>query len=178
MRFTRAVAKSFLQLWHVGRISHTSMQENGHLPVAPSAIAAEGTLFTYDGMANFEKPRALETDEIAGIVESFSTGAKNALEAGFDGIEVHGANGYLLDQFLEDSTNQRTDAYGGSIENRARLLLDVGRGGRGSLRREQGRRAALARGHVQHDERLESGANLRLRRRKTRQRSVSLICTS
>lgn len=117
--------KIFLQLWHVGRISHTAMQEGGGLPVAPSAIAAEGTLFTYDGMANFETPRALEIDEIAGIVESFRTGAKNAFEAGFDGIEVHGANGYLLDQFLEDGTNHRTDAYGGSIENRARLLLEV-----------------------------------------------------
>lgn len=117
--------KIFLQLWHVGRISHTSMQEGGQLPVAPSAIAAEGTLFTYDGMANFEKPRALETDEIAGIIASFRTGAENAVAAGFDGIEVHGANGYLLDQFLEDSTNHRTDAYGGSIENRARLLLEV-----------------------------------------------------
>jgi N-ethylmaleimide reductase len=120
-----AGGKIFLQLWHVGRISHPSMQEAGALPVAPSAIPAEGELFTYEGMKKFVAPRALETSEIAGIVEYFRKGAENALAANFDGVEVHGANGYLLDQFLEDGTNRRTDEYGGAFENRARLLLEV-----------------------------------------------------
>jgi N-ethylmaleimide reductase len=128
-RVTKAVheagGKIFLQLWHVGRISHPLMQENGQLPVAPSAIAPEGELFTSQGMKKFVAPRALETAEIAGIVEYFRTGAQNALAAGFDGVEIHGANGYLIDQFLEDSTNKRTDEYGGSVANRARLLLEV-----------------------------------------------------
>lgn len=115
----------FLQLWHVGRISHPSMQLGGRLPVAPSAFAAEGELFTYTGMQQFATPRALEADEIPSIVEGFQQGAVNAREAGFDGVEVHGANGYLLDQFLEDGTNKRTDEYGGSTGNRARLLLEV-----------------------------------------------------
>jgi N-ethylmaleimide reductase len=117
--------KIFLQLWHVGRISHPSMQENGESPVAPSPIKAKGELFTYDGMKEFVAPRALETSEIPGIVEYFRQGAENAKRVGFDGVEIHGANGYLLDQFLEDGTNQRTDEYGGSIENRVRLLLEV-----------------------------------------------------
>lgn len=120
-----AGGRIFLQLWHVGRISHTSMQENGELPIAPSAVAAEGDVFTYEGMKKMEAPRALETNEIAGIVEYFRQGAKNAKIAGFDGVEIHGANGYLLDQFLEDSTNKRDDQYGGTVENRARLLLEV-----------------------------------------------------
>lgn len=115
----------FLQLWHVGRISHPSMQRGGELPVGPSAIAAEGELFTYTGMHKFIAPRALETAELPGIVEGYRQGALNAKEAGFDGVEIHGANGYLLDQFLEDNTNQRTDEYGGTVENRARLLLEV-----------------------------------------------------
>jgi N-ethylmaleimide reductase len=115
----------FLQLWHVGRISHPDLQPDGALPVAPSAIAPRGEAATYEGMKPFVTPRALETSEIPGIVEQYRQGAKNALEAGFDGVEIHGANGYLLDQFLRDGTNQRTDEYGGSIENRARLLLEV-----------------------------------------------------
>lgn len=115
----------FLQLWHVGRISHPTLQPDGALPVAPSAIAAEGKVFTAEGPQAFVEPRALETAEIPGIVEQFKLGAENALAAGFDGVEIHGANGYLLDQFLEDGTNQRTDEYGGSIENRARLMLEV-----------------------------------------------------
>jgi len=116
----------FLQLWHVGRISHPSLQPNGVLPVAPSAIApAEGTASTYEGPQPYVTPRALEIDELPGIVEQYRQGAANALAAGFDGVEIHGANGYLLDQFLRDGTNKRTDAYGGSIENRARLLLEV-----------------------------------------------------
>lgn len=115
----------FLQLWHVGRISHPSMQENDQLPIAPSAIAPPGQLFTYDGMKDFVQPRALETSEIKNVVEYFRLGAENAKNVGFDGVEIHGANGYLIDQFLEDSTNHRTDQYGGSIENRARLLLEI-----------------------------------------------------
>lgn len=115
----------FLQLWHVGRISHPSLQLNGMLPVAPSAIRPEGEAITHDGRKPFVTPRALEIREIPGIVAQFREGAKNALAAGFDGVEIHAANGYLLDQFLRDSTNRRTDAYGGSVENRVRLLLEV-----------------------------------------------------
>jgi N-ethylmaleimide reductase len=119
--------KIFLQLWHVGRISHFSLQPNEGLPVAPSAIAAKNSS-TYT--AEFKPteiltPRALETAEISGIVADYKKAAQNAKEAGFDGVEVHGANGYLLDQFLQDSSNKRTDNYGGSIENRSRLLLEV-----------------------------------------------------
>lgn len=114
----------FLQLWHVGRISHPDFH-GGEAPVAPSAIAPAGETPTFEGMKPFATPRALETDEIDQIVEEFKNGAKNALDAGFDGVEIHSANGYLLDQFLRDSTNKREDKYGGSIENRARLLLAV-----------------------------------------------------
>ncbi len=114
----------FLQLWHVGRISHPSYHE-GALPVAPSAILPKGEATTYEGMKPFVMPRALNNGEISGIVKQFRDGAKNALAAGFDGVEIHGANGYLLDQFLRDGTNKRTDDYGGSIENRARLHLEV-----------------------------------------------------
>ncbi len=115
----------FLQLWHVGRISHPSYQPDGVLPVAPSAIKPAGESFTYEGLKPFVTPRALETDEIPGIVDQFKQGAEKALAAGFDGVELHGANGYLLDQFLKSGTNERTDRYGGSIENRARLLMEV-----------------------------------------------------
>lgn len=115
----------FLQLWHVGRISHPSLQPDGALPVAPSAIRPEGNAFTYEGLQPFVTPRALETAELPGIVEQYRAGAKNALAAGFDGVEVHAANGYLLDQFLRDGANRRTDVYGGPVENRARLLLEV-----------------------------------------------------
>lgn len=115
----------FSQLWHVGRISHRDLQENGQLPVAPSAIRPEGQAFTETGFKPLETPRALETNEIPGIIEQYVNAAQCAKDAGFDGIEIHGANGYLLDQFLRDSTNKRTDAYGGSLENRARLLLEV-----------------------------------------------------
>jgi N-ethylmaleimide reductase len=115
-----------LQIWHTGRVSHSSMQPDGALPVAPSAIAAPGNHMdaTFQTVP-FETPRALREDEIPGIIEQFRQAAVNAREAGFDGVEVHGANGYLLDQFLQDGTNQRTDSYGGSIEKRARLLLEV-----------------------------------------------------
>ncbi len=115
----------FLQLWHVGRSSHSSFQPGGALPVAPSAIAIEGELLTYQGMKPYETPRALELSEIPGLVEQFRQGAENALAAGFDGVEIHGANGYLLDQFLRDGANKRTDEYGGAIANRARLPLEV-----------------------------------------------------
>ncbi|SPB12885.1 NADH:flavin oxidoreductase [Caballeronia novacaledonica] len=119
-----AGGKIFLQLWHVGRVSDPVFL-NGELPVAPSAIAAGGHVSLVRPQRPFVTPRALELDEIAGVVAAFRKGAENAKRAGFDGVEVHGANGYLLDQFLQDSTNKRTDAYGGSIENRARLLLEV-----------------------------------------------------
>ena len=115
----------FLQLWHVGRISHPALQPDGALPVAPSALRPEGECMTYEGPKPFVTPRALETDEIPGIVETYRTGAANALAAGFDGVEIHAANGYLIDQFLRDGTNRRNDAYGGSVENRARFLLEV-----------------------------------------------------
>jgi N-ethylmaleimide reductase len=115
----------FLQLWHVGRISHPSLQPNGALPVAPSAIAPQGEAATYEGMKPYVTPRALETHEIPGIVEQYRQGAQNALEAGFDGVEIHAANGYLIDQFLRDGTNHRTDEYGGSLENRVRFLMEV-----------------------------------------------------
>ncbi|GAB3462960.1 alkene reductase [Azotobacter salinestris] len=113
-----------LQLWHVGRISDP-LYLNGELPVAPSAIQPKGHVSLVRPMKGFETPRALETDEIPGIVEAYRKGAENARAAGFDGVEIHAANGYLLDQFLQDSTNRRSDRYGGSLENRARLLLEV-----------------------------------------------------
>ncbi len=115
----------FLQLWHAGRISHPSLQPGGVLPVAPSAIKPDGDAITYEGLKPFVTPRALDITELPGIVAQYRQGARYALEAGFDGIEIHSANGYLLDQFLRDGSNHRTDAYGGSIENRARLLLEV-----------------------------------------------------
>jgi len=126
---TRAVhergGRIVVQLWHVGRISHVSLLPEGEVPVAPSAIAAKSKTFTRNGFEDVSAPRALALDELPGIVEQYRVAARNAIEAGFDGVEVHGANGYLLEQFLRDSTNHRTDAYGGSIENRARLLLEV-----------------------------------------------------
>ena len=117
--------KIVIQLWHVGRISHVSLQPNGQSPVAPSAIGAEAPTFTRDGPATTSEPRALEADELPRIVADYVHAAKCAREAGFDGIELHSANGYLLDEFLKDGTNKRTDAYGGSVENRARLLFEV-----------------------------------------------------
>lgn len=119
-----AGGKMFLQLWHVGRISDPSYLD-GALPVAPSAIAPKGHVSLLRPQRPFVTPRALEQSEIPSIIEAYRQGAANALAAGFDGVELHGANGYLLDQFLQDSTNQRTDDYGGSIEKRARLMLSV-----------------------------------------------------
>ena len=115
----------FIQLWHVGRISHPSMQSDNALPVAPSAIRPEGEAVTYDGMQPFETPRALDIEEIPDLIADFVAAAQRAKDAGFDGVEIHAANGYLLDQFLRDGSNARTDAYGGSIENRMRLLDEV-----------------------------------------------------
>jgi len=115
----------FLQLWHVGRISHPSLQPGGALPVAPSAVRPEGQAWTPDGFQPFVTPRALEPSEIEEIVEQYGVAGANAKAAGFDGVEIHAANGYLIDQFLRDKTNRRTDAYGGSIANRARFLIEV-----------------------------------------------------
>ena len=119
-----AGGRMFLQLWHVGRISDP-VYHDGALPVAPSAIAPKGNVSLIRPQRPFVAPRALKTEEIAGVVEAYRRGAENAKAAGFDGVEIHGANGYLLDQFLQDSSNKRDDGYGGSIENRARLLLEV-----------------------------------------------------
>ena len=120
-----AGGKIVVQLWHVGRISHTSLQPDGAAPVSSTARPAIGKTFTTEGFVDCSTPRALRTDELPGVVASYRQAARNAVAAGFDGVEVHGANGYLLEQFLRDSINDRTDAYGGSIENRARLLLEV-----------------------------------------------------
>ena len=114
-----------LQLWNVGRISHPKFQPNGELPIAPSAIAPRGKIFTGAAMEDYVVPRALELDEIPGIIAEYVAGAEKAKAAGFDGVEIHNANGYLLDQFLRDGTNHRTDRYGGSVANRARLTLEV-----------------------------------------------------
>lgn len=123
----RAGGRIVLQLWHVGRISHTDLQPDGATPVAPSAIRAESQTYTSadSGMVPVSEPRALETDEIPGIVTQFRRGAQRAKDAGFDGVEIHGANGYLLDQFTRSGTNLRTDAYGGSLEKRLRFPIEV-----------------------------------------------------
>jgi N-ethylmaleimide reductase len=120
-----AGGRIFSQLWHVGRISHSSMQPGKALPVAPSAIKPAGELYTSEGMQPFETPRALETSEIAGIVEDYRRAATHAKAANFDGVELHAGNGYLIDQFLRDKTNRREDRYGGSAVNRARLLIEA-----------------------------------------------------
>jgi len=129
LRLTNAVhsagGRVFIQLQHCGRISHPSLRPDGATPVAPSAIRPDGQAVTYAGMQDFVTPRALETGEIAGIVEEFRHAAEIARRAGFDGVEVHGANGYLIDQFLRDGSNRRTDGYGGSPANRMRLLNEI-----------------------------------------------------
>jgi N-ethylmaleimide reductase len=128
-KVTKAVHEAggriFLQLWHVGRVSHVSLQPNGAAPVSSSAIAAKTKTFIEGGFAEVSAPRALATEEIPLIVQDYVRAAENAKRAGFDGVEIHAANGYLLDQFLKDGVNKRTDAYGGSIENRARFTLEV-----------------------------------------------------
>ncbi len=121
----KAGGHMFMQLWHVGRISHTSLQPDNGAPVAPSAIKANGKTYTETGFADVSEPRALETDEIPNIIQDYVKAAQNAFRAGMDGVEIHAANGYLLDQFMRDGTNKRTDMYGGSIENRIRLTLEV-----------------------------------------------------
>jgi N-ethylmaleimide reductase len=118
-------ARILLQLWHVGRQSHVDLQPNGQAPVAPSAIQAEVRALLANGPAPGSMPRAIELSEIPSLVDEFRTAAERARAAGFDGVEVHGANGYLIDQFLQDNSNRRTDAYGGSVENRTRFLLEV-----------------------------------------------------
>ena len=134
---TRAVHERgghvYLQLWHVGRISHPSLQPAQALPVAPSAVKPDGDAFTYDGLQPFVTPRALEAGEIPAIVDDYRRAALNAVEAGFDGVEIHAANGYLIDQFLRDGSNRRDDAYGGSVENRCRFLLEVTRAVTGAV---------------------------------------------
>lgn len=117
--------KIVIQLWHVGRISHPSLLPNNALPVAPSAIKPAGKAFTYQGLVDYVEPRALEVSELPAIVQDYVHATQCAIAAGFDGVEIHAANGYLLDQFLRDGSNQRTDQYGGSYENRARLLMEV-----------------------------------------------------
>ncbi|MDR6357308.1 2,4-dienoyl-CoA reductase-like NADH-dependent reductase (Old Yellow Enzyme family) [Pseudomonas psychrotolerans] len=145
-RVTTAVHKAggriVLQLWHVGRISDPSYLD-GELPVAPSAIPAQGHVSLLRPKRDYVTPRALETEEIPGIVAAYRRGAENAKRAGFDGVEVHGANGYLLDQFLQSDTNRRSDAYGGSIEHRARLLLGSDRRLHRGLGRRSRRRAPV-----------------------------------
>ena len=115
----------FLQLWHVGRISHPSLQPDGQAPVAPSAIKPAGQAATYEGMQDFVKPRELMVVELPDIIADYVNAARKAMQAGFDGVEIHAANGYLLDQFIRDGSNQRDNGYGGSIENRSRLLREV-----------------------------------------------------
>lgn len=128
-KITKAVHEAggriFLQLWHVGRISHVSLQPNGAAPVSSSAIRAKAQTFVESGFVDVSEPHALTTEEIAQVVRDYAVAAENAKKAGFDGVEIHAANGYLIDQFLRDSVNQRTDAYGGSIENRTRFALEV-----------------------------------------------------
>ena len=128
-RITDAVhakgGKIVMQLWHVGRQSHPDLQPNGDDPIAPSAVRAEGHAYTVSGAVDFSMPRAIDISEIPVIIEEFRAGAARALAAGFDGVEIHGANGYLPDQFLQDGTNKRTDSYGGPVENRARFMLEI-----------------------------------------------------
>lgn len=121
----KAGGRIFIQLWHVGRVSHTSLQPNGGAPVGPSAIRANTKTYLQEGFADVSEPRALDLSEIPGILRDYENAARNAKEAGFDGVEIHAANGYLLDQFMKDGANKRSDAYGGSIENRARLTLEA-----------------------------------------------------
>jgi N-ethylmaleimide reductase len=116
--------KIVIQFWHVGRISHPTLL-NGAIPVAPSAVKPAGKAFTFNGLVDYVEPRALDASELPGIVADYVQASQNAIKAGFDGVEIHSANGYLLDQFLRDGSNKRSDIYGGSIENRARFLMDV-----------------------------------------------------
>ena len=154
----------FIQLWHVGRVSHDSLQPGGGKPVAPSAIRAKGKTFVNGTFTDISEPRALELSEIPGIIEDFKRGTENALAAGFDGVEIHGANGYLLDQFAKDGTNKRTDAYGGSIENRAKLMLEVSKVVAARRRPRAHRHPHLAGDARQRRLRLQSAAAVRSHR--------------
>jgi N-ethylmaleimide reductase len=120
-----AGGRIFMQLWHVGRHSHPWYQENGGLPVSASDVREEGTIKTPEGIKDTVTPHALTKEEIQTIVKQYGVAAQNAVDAGFDGVEIHGANGYLIDQFIQDGTNKRTDEYGGPIENRSRFLFEV-----------------------------------------------------
>ena len=130
-KITQAVhakgTKIFLQLWHTGRVSHSSYHKQS-LPVAPSAIKLTGEVYTFEGMQEYETPKVLSTEEIKAIVQEYIQGARNAIEAGFDGVEIHAANGYLIDQFLRDGSNSRKDEYGGNIQNRSRFLFEIIKG--------------------------------------------------
>ena len=130
-KITQAVhakgTKIFLQLWHTGRVSHSSYHKQS-LPVAPSAIKLTGEVYTFEGMQEYETPKVLSTEEIKAIVQEYIQGTRNAIEAGFDGVEIHGANGYLIDQFLRDGSNIREDEYGGNIQNRSRFLFEIIKG--------------------------------------------------
>jgi N-ethylmaleimide reductase len=120
-----AGGRIFIQLWHVGRVSHTSLQPKGSAPVGPSPIRANTKTFLHEGFADVSEPREIERSEIPGILRDYEQAARNAKEAGFDGVEIHAANGYLLDQFMKDGSNRRSDAYGGTVENRARLTIEA-----------------------------------------------------
>ena len=168
----------FIQLWHVGRISHISLQPNGGAPVAPSAIRAKGKTFVGGTFTDISEPRALALEEIPGIIEDFKRGAANALAAGFDGVEIHGANGYLLDQFAKDGTNKRTDAYGGSIENRARLMLEVSKVVAAEAGARAHRHPHLAGDAGQRRLRQQSAAAVRLYRRSSQRAEARLSSTS
>lgn len=124
-RVREAGGRIVMQLWHVGRIAHPSNRTIDARPVAPSPVAARGTIFTADGLEPFPVPRALGAEEIARVCADYARAARNAMRAGFDGVEIHAANGYLIDQFLHDGSNHRADRYGGSIENRVRLLIEA-----------------------------------------------------
>ena len=152
-----------LQLWHVGRISHPSFQPGGGAPIAPSAIRPKGQAFTAKGFEPTPTPRALETAEIPGIVEQYAQAARNAMAAGFDGVEVHAANGYLIDQFLRDQTNKRTDRYGGGIENRSRFLIEVVERRQRRGRRSTHRRAYFAAEYAEQHRRQQSANLVQLR---------------
>src|ERR1700731_1343817 len=156
----------FIQLWHVGRISHVDLQQNNQAPVAPSALRAKGKTFVNGTFADVSEPRALTLEEIPGIIEDFKRGAANALAAGFDGVEIHGANGYLLDQFAKDGTNKRTDAYGGSIENRAKPMVEGSKVGRRRSRSRADRHPHFAGAAGQRRLRFQSAAAVRLHRRR------------
>ena len=157
----------FIQAWHVGRVSHISLQPDNGAPVAPSAIRAKGKTFVNGTFTEISEPRALALEEIPGIIESFKRGTANAIAAGFDGVEIHGANGYLLDQFAKDGTNKRTDAYGGSIENRARLMLEVAKVVAGGNRAGADRHSHFAGDAGQRCLRQQSATAVRLYRRSS-----------